>query len=290
MDNYIIKTLAYNKQVRILFVDNTDMIREICNQSNMNKLLKTALGTTVSIASLISGILKGNQRISLKVNASNRNYKIFADVDSSGNVRGYISDELLNASLDYANNLSIEQLIGAKGCIQVMQDLGMNNIFTGITDMPYGNIVDDFSYYFRQSVQTPSLFSINIIYNEKNEIVLSRGVFAQLLPDAPIHLIGDIRKIISDHEWLLFNPDNNIAFKEIPNSLFKDIEMIGLNPIQFFCGCSKEIFYPMLYSLKKEELVDAHKNNKPIEIVCNVCGKKYSFNKNEIPSFHNNIE
>jgi molecular chaperone Hsp33 len=112
MDNYIIKTLAYNKQVRILFVDNTVMIREICNQLNMNKLLKTALGTTVSIASLISGILKGNQRISLKINASNRNYKIFADVDSTGNVRGYINDELLNASLDYANGLSIEQLIG----------------------------------------------------------------------------------------------------------------------------------------------------------------------------------
>lgn len=75
MKNYIIKTLAYNKQVRILFVDNTNMVKEICDNKSMNKLLKTVLGKTVSIASLISGTLKGNQRVSIKVNASNRNYK-----------------------------------------------------------------------------------------------------------------------------------------------------------------------------------------------------------------------
>jgi hypothetical protein len=28
-----------------------------------------------------------------------------------------------------------------RGYLQVMKDLGMNSIFTGITEMPYGNIV-----------------------------------------------------------------------------------------------------------------------------------------------------
>lgn len=48
MDNYIIKTLAYSKQVRILFMDNTNIIKEICNNEKMNKLLKTALSKTLS--------------------------------------------------------------------------------------------------------------------------------------------------------------------------------------------------------------------------------------------------
>ncbi|MEG0775540.1 Hsp33 family molecular chaperone HslO [Clostridium sp.] len=133
MDNYIIKTIAYNKQARIFFVDNTNLIREICDNKGINKLLKTALGRTVSIASLVSGTLKGNQRISLKVNASNRKHKALADADSMGNIRGYISDELLNASLDFTENLSVEDLIGNRGCIQVMKDLGMNSIYTGRT-------------------------------------------------------------------------------------------------------------------------------------------------------------
>lgn len=282
MSNNIIKTLAYNKQVRILFMDNTAMIKEICYGKNMSRVLKTVLGETVSIASLISATLKDNQRISLKVNASNRKYKIFADADSLGSVRGYISDELLNAPVDYIDNLSVEQLIGDKGCIQVLKDLGMHSIFTGITDMPHGNIVDDFSYYFEKSEQLPTLFSINMVYNENNEIVLSRGVMAQLLPYAPISLIDDIKEIISENLRVLLTPEENKAFKEIPCLLFEDINIVGFNPVQFFCGCSKETFYPMLYSLNKEEMAEVYEKNRSIEMVCNVCGKKYSFNSEEI--------
>ncbi|WP_017416562.1 Hsp33 family molecular chaperone HslO [Clostridium tunisiense] len=282
MNNYILKTLAYNKEVRIFFLEGTDMIKEICNHKNIVKTLKDALGKTVSIATLISATLKGNQRVSIKVSGSNRKHKIFADADSMGNIRGYISDELLNVPMDNIDNLSIEDLIGQKGCIQVLKDLGMHSIFTGITDMPYGNIVDDFSYYFKQSEQTDSFFSINMVYNENNEVILCRGIMAQLLPGAPISVIDTIKEIIFENHSILSNLGHSESLKEIPYLLFEDIEIVEQYPVRFFCGCSKEGFYPMLYSLSKEELVDAFQNKKSMEIVCNVCGKKYSFSSQEI--------
>jgi molecular chaperone Hsp33 len=282
MNNYILKTLAYNKQVRIFFMENTELIKEICNHKDISKSLKNALGETVSIATLMSGTLKGNQRISIKISASNRNYKIFADVDSMGNTRGYINDAFLNAPLADIGDLSIEELIGDKGCIQVMKDLGMHSIFTGITDMPYGNIVDDFSYYFKQSEQTNTIFSVNMVYNENNEITLCRGIMAQLLPGAPCCLIDNIKEIISENQWILSNFKESENFNEIPYLLFRDIKVVEQCPVQFLCGCSKEAFYPMLYSLNKEELVDAYENGRSMEIACNVCGKKYSFSPQEI--------
>lgn len=282
MNNYILKTLAYNKQVRIFFMENTDMIKEICNNKNISNTLKTALGKTVSIGTLISATLKGNQRVSIKVNASNSQHKIFADVDSMGNIRGYISDALLNEPLDTINNLSVEELIGDKGYIQVMKDIGMHSVFTGVTDMPYRNIVDDFSYYFKQSEQTDTFFSVNMVYNEDNEIILSRGIMAQLLPGAPISLIDTIKEITFENQLILSNFNDRKNFKEIPHLLFRDIELVEQYPVQFLCGCSKEFFYPMLYSLNREELVDAYKSEKSMEIVCNVCGKKYSFSPQEI--------
>lgn len=282
MNNYILKTLAYNKQVRIFFMENTDMIKEICDNKNISNTLKTALGKTLSIATLISGTLKGNQRVSIKINASNSQHKIFADVDSMGNIRGYISDALLNEPLDTINNLSVEELIGDKGYIQVLKDIGMHSVFTGVTDMPYGNIVDDFSYYFKQSEQTDTFFSVNMVYNENNEITLCRGIMAQLLPGAPISLIDTIKEITFENQLILLNFNDSKNFKEIPHLLFSDIEIVEQYPVQFLCGCSKEFFYPMLYSLNKEELVDAYKSEKSMEIVCNVCGKKYSFSPQEI--------
>ena len=282
MNNYILKTLAYNKQVRIFFMDNTELIKEICNHKNICKSLKTALGETVSIAALMSGTLKGNQRVSIKINTSNPKYKIFADFDSLGNIRGYINDALLKSTIGTTNNLSIEELIGDKGYIQVLKDLGMHSIFTGITDMPYKNIIDDFSYYFKQSEQTDTIFTVNMIYNENNEITLCRGIMAQLLPGAPISLLDTIKENISDNQWILSNLSGSGDFNDIPHLLFNDIEIVEQYPVQFICGCSKEAFYPMLYSLDKGELFDAYKSEKPMEIVCNVCGKKHSFSPQEI--------
>jgi molecular chaperone Hsp33 len=175
-------------------------------------------------------------------------------------------------------------LIGDRGCIQVTKDIGMNHVFTGITDMPYGNIVDDMSHYYRQSEQTPTWFSVNLVFNEKNEIVLSRGVMAQLLPGAPVSLIHRIRSVLSDHQSYLIDPEYSKTFNELPYSLFEDIDIVGIEPIRLYCGCSKELLYPMLYALDKEELVNAYENNSLMEIVCNTCGKKYTFDSSEIAS------
>lgn len=280
MKEYIVKTLAYNKQVRILFIDNTNMVKEVCNNKITSKVLKTALGKTLTITSLISGILKGNQRISIKVNLSNRNYKIFADCDSFGNIRGFINDQLLNSYLHKNDDKSIEQLIGDKGCIQVLKDLGMNSIFTGITDMPYGNIVDDFSYYFNQSEQTDTFFSVSLLYNENNEIILCRGIMVQLLPGASEGIIDEIKEIIKENQQVILEQDE--AFNKIPLLLFDDIEVMETNEVRFFCGCCKEMFYPMLHSLDKKEIIDAFNQEKSMEIVCNVCGKKHSFSPDEL--------
>ncbi len=63
----------------------------------------------------------------------------------------------------------------------------MNRIIT-ITDMPYGNIVDDLSHYYTQSEQTPTWISTYLVFNEQDQIVLSRAVLVQLLPGSPITL------------------------------------------------------------------------------------------------------
>jgi molecular chaperone Hsp33 len=285
MENCLIKALAYNKQARILFVENTDLIRAVCNQPNlMNRLLKTALGTTVSAASLLSGTLKDQQRISLKVKASQPAYKIFADVDSQGNIRGYVSEDLLNAPTHDLESLSIEDLIGDRGCIQVVKDIGMNRTFTGITDMPYRNIVDDLSHYFNQSEQTPTCFAIHIAFNENNEIIGSQGMMAQLLPGAPDELIGHIRNILARQPFQQPQSESSAgaAFRELPSLLFDDIEIMSLEPIRSFCGCSKEMFYPMLYALGKDELELATEKKHSIDMVCHICGNEYSFGPDEI--------
>ncbi|QYR21438.1 Hsp33 family molecular chaperone HslO [Paenibacillus sp. sptzw28] len=264
-ENYLVKALAYRSQARLLFAENTELVRTACNlrPRPMYPVLRVALSRTVSAASLLTGILKDNQRVSLKIKTSHPDYKIFADADSWGNVRGYISDELLNAPQEYLRHISLEKMIGPRGSLQITKDIGMGGTFTGITDMPYGNIVDDLSYYFQQSEQTPTFFSLSIEMDHSGSIVRSRGVMAQLLPGGPIELIDRIK-----HDLLFSN--------------FEDMQAVGKEPVRLFCGCSKDMLTPMLRALDKRELTDAYAEGRSIEIVCHVCGKSYQFQPDEI--------
>ncbi|TDF96304.1 Hsp33 family molecular chaperone HslO [Paenibacillus piri] len=61
--------------------------------------------------------------------------------------------------------------------------------------------------------------------------------------------------------------------------------MLETKPIQLFCGCSKEMFFSMLYALGKEEVTDAYIDANIIEFACNVCGSKYTFHPEELKDF-----
>lgn len=284
MENTIVKTLIYDKQVRLFFVDNSKLINEILSlNKETNIILKQILSKTISVMSLVSGTLKEGQRISLQMTMSDSKYKVFADADDKGNVRGYLNEELLKVSNDDTNNISLERLIGHKGTIRMIKGAGLNQ-FTGITDMPYRNIVDDISHYFIQSEQTQTYIAANIGFGADNHVLFSNALYAQLLPGAPPKLIDEVEcKVNTNREFFAsLNSRNNIGICKKLEELFKDVKFIGYSPVQFFCGCSKEMFYGILHTLSENELKQVIHNKESIDISCQICGRKYNFNYNEI--------
>ncbi|WP_440896867.1 Hsp33 family molecular chaperone HslO [Amphibacillus sp. Q70] len=284
MENTIVKTLIYNKQVRLFFTDNTKLISEILELNHQtNKTLKRILGKTISIVSLLSGTLKEEQRISLQLTLSNPNYKVFADTDAKGNIRGYLNKGLLEMPHDYIENISLDHLIGHKGIIRVIKGAKMNQ-FTGITDMPYQNIDGDISHYFIKSEQTPTYIRTHIEFDNENRVLFSHAIYAQLLPGAAPELLNEIEKVVSANPDFLIDlkkyNQNNVEVKL--KELFKQTKMIGYSPIQFYCGCSKEMFYGMLHSLGENELKQAMNKKESIDTTCQVCGRTYHFSSHDI--------
>jgi molecular chaperone Hsp33 len=283
MTNILIKTMAYHKQARILLVNNTDLVGTICHRPAIrSKGLRHSLGLTVSAASLLAGTLKDRQRLSLSIKSSRSGYKWFADVDWQGNVRGYAGDELLNAPPTSLDELTMAQLIGDRGFIQIVKDLGMYRNVTGITDMPYRNIVDDLSHYFQQSEQTPTHFALHIGYMDDGRIGTSVGILAQLLPGAPDGLLDRIKEAAERLPALSSSELNGEAFCRVPFRLFDDIEVMDEMPVQAFCGCSKEMMLPMLHALGHDELAVACEANESMEMTCQICGNSYLFTPDEI--------
>lgn len=289
MENTIVKALICDKQVRLLLVDNTKLINEILElNKKTNKSLRLVLGKTISIVSTLSGTLKEDQRISLQMTMSDPKYKVFADVDGNGNIRGHLNRGLLEVPYDDIENVSLDRLIGQKGTIRVIKGSRMNQ-FTGITDMPYQNIDDDISHYFNKSEQTPTYIETHIEFDNDNQVLFSHAFYAQLLPGAAPDLLDEVEQVMSTNQDFLTHlkkyKQNNIEAKL--RELFKEAKVIGYSPIQFHCGCSKEMFYGMLRSLGESELKQAMNNKETIDTTCQICGRTYHFDYHDIDKLLN---
>lgn len=283
MPNKIIKTLISDKSIRLYFTDNTKMLQEIMELSKIKeKACYSALAKAVSIMSLLSVALKDNQRISLVITLTNKNHKIYADTDAGGNVRGYVSQALLKASRQQNSNQSLQDLIGTKASIRMMKGLEMSQ-FTGVTDMPYQNMDDDFAYYFKQSEQTNTMIQTNIELDRNSCLLKSYGIYAQALPGAEEGALDFVREQFEAENLapLLLNM-NDAEIEKALNQRFHHSKVLEHKPIQFACPCSKEMFYGFLYSLSAEELQNAVETNTSIDTTCHICGRSFVFQPSEI--------
>lgn len=284
MVNTVIKTLTHDKSVRLYLMDNTAMLKDIMaindsKSSSKNMLLAKAITGTA----LVSASLKDKQRISATFTMTNSKHKVYADADHVGNVRGYMNRALLDDTSD--KETPSRDIIGTRGSIRVIKGFEMNQ-FTGITDMPFQNIDDDLSHYFKQSDQTDTVIKTAIKLDENNQVISGYGLYAQPLPNAPKNLLNEIKESVDLHNEF-FNKlisHNNYAIEDYLSRFFNTAEVIGKSKVQFFCGCSKEMFYGILYSLEKKELETYIMSNTPLVSHCHVCGKGYEFNPSDLKS------
>lgn len=285
MTNQIIKAIVFDKSIRLFLVDNTKALQEILSLSKIkNKVCCLALAKAVSAMSLLSAILKENQRISSVMTLTNKKHKIYTDIDWNGNVSGYVSEALFKEyHRPHYTGKSLQELIGQNATIRMMKAMGMSQ-FTGITNMPYQNIDEDIAHYFKQSEQTDTIIQTNIEFNSNTHLTQSYGICSKALPGAKREALDTIQKQFEVKNTLiprLLSMDNTEAEKEL-QQFFGRSKVVDRKPIQFACSCSKEMFYGFLYSLNIKELQQTLETNIPIETRCHICNKKYSFDSSEI--------
>ncbi|KIL53561.1 hypothetical protein KP77_05370 [Jeotgalibacillus alimentarius] len=278
MSNQINKTLVFDGQVRLYFVNNTELVQELFELHENTPLpLKLMLGKTVSAMSILSGSLKGQERMNLQITMSQPAYQLFAETEANGNVSGYLNEGLLKAEV--YENAFMKDVIGPNGRIRVIKGTGMNQ-FTSFTTMPNQDIDLDIANYFAQSDQTPTFILTELQLNENAEIQSSNAVYAQLLPGAPSALLSLVKHAFNQQPNLVSRL--NTALSEELEKRFENVKMIGSSSTQFFCGCTKEMFYGMLLSMNEEEIKKAIEQNEEIEAFCHICGKTYRFGQQDL--------
>ncbi|AYV68816.1 MULTISPECIES: Hsp33 family molecular chaperone HslO [Niallia] len=284
MSDYLVKALAFDGEVRAYAVRSTETVGEGQRRHHTWPTASAALGRSLTATAMLGAMLKGDQKLTVKIDGGGPIGLILVDGNAKGEVRGYVTNPQVHFDLNEHGKLDVRRAVGTEGTLSVVKDIGMRDYFTGQVPIVSGELGEDFTYYLFNSEQVPSSVGVGVLVNPDNSILAAGGFIIQLMPGAKDETITKIEQRLSE-----IPPISKLIEKGLtPEELLEEIcgkdnvKVIENMPISFTCTCSKERFSNAIISLGQAEIEDIINTDGQAEAECHFCNEKYLFTKDEL--------
>lgn len=152
-----------------------------------------ALGRTLCGASMLGELMKEEDAsLTIRVNGGGPVGSVIAVSDSSGNVRGYVTEPKADLPLRKDGKLDVGGLVGTDGMLTVSRDIGLKEPYVGSTELVTGEIAEDLAQYMVESEQIPAAVGLGVLVDTDRTIKAAGGFIVQLMPGAPEELIAKL--------------------------------------------------------------------------------------------------
>lgn len=284
MKDYLVKALGYNGQVRAYAVSTTDTVSEAQRRHYTWPTASAALGRAMTAGVMMGAMMKGEQKLTIKIEGGGPIGSILVDANANGEVRGYVSNPQTHFDLNEQGKLDVRRAVGTDGMLTVVKDIGLKDHFTGQTPIISGELGDDFTYYLVTSEQVPSSVGVGVLVNPDNTIQAAGGFILQLLPgteEETITAIEERLKTIAPISKLI---QSGLTPEDILEELLGkgNVKILEKMPVSFVCQCSRERIENALISLGKDEIRDIIEEEGKAEANCHFCNENYQFSKEEL--------
>lgn len=282
--DYLIKATAYDGMVRAYAIQSTELVEEARKKQDSWATTTAALGRTLTITALMSAMLKGDNKLTIKVEGDGPIGAIVTDGNAKGDVRGYVSNPHVDFELNEQGKLDVRRAVGINGTVSVIKDLGLKDYFTGQVPIVSGEISEDFTYYFATSEQIPSAVGAGVLVNPDHSVLAAGGFIIQVMPGATDDVITQLEEQIASFPSISTLISEGATPEQILERLLGENELAihEKMPVQFKCKCSKERFERAIISLGKEEIQSMIDEDCGAETVCHFCNTKYYFTEEEL--------
>jgi molecular chaperone Hsp33 len=284
MNDYLVKALAFNSQVRAYAVNSTATVSEAQSRHYTWPTASAALGRSMTAGVMMGAMLKGDNKLTIKINGGGPLGGIIVDSNAKGEVRGYVHHPQTHFELNEHGKLDVRRAVGTDGMLVVVKDLGLREHFSGQVPIVSGELGEDFTYYFASSEQVPSAVGVGVLVNPDNSILAAGGFIIQLLPgtdDATISKIEDSIQKMPPVSKLI---ERGLSPEELLFEILgrENVKIIESMPVSFKCTCSKERFGNAIVSLGKDEIQQIIDEDEQAEAHCHFCNAKYQYTKEEL--------
>jgi molecular chaperone Hsp33 len=284
MEDYLIKALAFNGQVRAYAVNSTNTVGEAQRRHYTWPTASAALGRSMTAGVIMGAMLKGDEKLTIKINGGGPIGGIIVDSNAKGEVRGYVHHPQTHFDLNDQGKLDVRRAVGTDGMLMVVKDIGMRDYFTGQVPIVSGELGEDFSYYFASSEQVPSAVGVGVLVNPDNSILAAGGFIIQLMPGTDESTITKIENSIQSIPPVSKLIEKGLSPEELLFEILgkENVKVLETMPISFQCTCSKERFGNAIISLGTEEIEQMIEEDGKAEAHCHFCNEKYLFTVEEL--------
>ncbi|MCA1322089.1 Hsp33 family molecular chaperone HslO [Bacillus tianshenii] len=292
MSDYLVKALAFEGQVRAYAVRTTDTVSEAQKRHQTWPTASAALGRAMSASVMLGAMLKGENKLTVKIDGGGPIGVILVDSNAKGQVRGYVTNPQTHFDLNQHGKLDVARAVGTNGNLSIVKDLGLREHFSGQTELISGELGEDFTYYLVSSEQVPSAVGVGVLVNPDNSILASGGFIIQLMPGTSEETITVIEEKINNMTPVSKLIEKGLTPEELLNEILgaENVKFLETLPVEFKCQCSKERFERAIISLGEKEITEIIEEDGQAEAMCHFCNSSYKFSKEELESMREQVK
>ena len=265
-------------------VDTTDIVTKAEQYHNTSAVVTAALGRLLTATSMMGNMLKSEDHsITLRIIGEGKIGNLVAASDFDGNVRGYVTNPIVELPLNNKGKLDVGGAVGS-GTLYVIKDLGMKDPYVGQIPLTSGEIAEDITSYYAISEQIPTICALGVLVNPDLSVKAAGGFIIQLLPGYSEADIVKLEDSVKDLEPISKMLSEGKDPEEILRLALKnfEVEVLYSQDVEYKCKCSRERTEAALLCIGDEDLNEMAEDKNDTEVACHFCDKKYIFTPEDI--------
>jgi len=225
------------------------------------------LGHAAAATSLIAQSLKFDGSVTLQISGEGPLSMLVMQSTDDLDLRG------MAIARDVADSATFAELTAGARCAVTVDAGAMERPYQGVVEVSPESLGASLENYFAQSVQVPS--HIALAGNES----ICGGVLLQQMPGEIAATEDDWRRL--GYLIATLRPEDLPAgaTPELLHKLFAedDVRVFKSHPIRFHCRCSRSKVEEVLRFLGEADCSQALAENGRVDVTCEYCGRKRSF-------------
>ena len=257
--------LTADGAVRFLAVEAKQLVLHTATAHGLSGDAARTAGEATIAALLMSAWIKGEERITLQIQAERPRFAYMGEADAEGNIRARMTPPRFRARSDQRID----------GLLMAIKADARRELYRGMTPLEGQTIERALVEHLSSSDQVDTLLRIQVKVDENGDIRSAGGLLVERLPDHP-----DQPSLSPEAFQAAFGalPEQDIselhtalAFGQIQG---QSIELLENRALTWQCRCSDAKVRSMLRSIGRTELESIRDELGQAEVTCHFCNER----------------